>query len=101
MDNTLVLHILRNPHGWVEEQIRAARLTAADLIEAQAAILDERNDMIESQAKEITRLRDTTDGTTHSDACWSWGPKHYECAVRRVKELQKKPTYSTLPLNAT
>ena len=21
---------------------------------------------------------------THADDCWSWGPKHYECAVGRV-----------------
>ena len=33
MDNTLTLHILRNPYGWGEEQIREARLAAADLIE--------------------------------------------------------------------
>ena len=33
MDNTLTLHILRNPYGWDEDQIREARLAAADLIE--------------------------------------------------------------------
>jgi hypothetical protein len=21
---------------------------------------------------------------THSDACWKWGPQHYECAMREI-----------------
>jgi hypothetical protein len=28
-----VLHIIRNPYGWSEEEVRAARLKAADIIE--------------------------------------------------------------------
>lgn len=28
------------------------------------------------------------DGTTHSEECWSWGPKHYECACNKIKKLQ-------------
>lgn len=23
--------------------------------------------------------------STHSDDCWSWGPRHYECAVGQIK----------------
>lgn len=27
------------------------------------------------------------DGTTHSEGCWNFGPKHYKCALLRVKQL--------------
>ena len=23
--------------------------------------------------------------TTHAQGCWSWGPKHYECAVGQIE----------------
>jgi hypothetical protein len=24
---------------------------------------------------------------THADDCWKWGPQHYECAIRHIKEM--------------
>ena len=26
--------------------------------------------------------------TTHADDCWSWGPGHYKCAVRKIERLR-------------
>ncbi len=26
---------------------------------------------------------------THNPECWSYGPRHIECALRRIKELEK------------
>ena len=28
------------------------------------------------------------DGTTHAADCWSWGPKHYECALAEIERLK-------------
>jgi hypothetical protein len=38
-----ILHIIRNPRGWSEEEVRQARIAAADLIEQQAAELERLN----------------------------------------------------------
>ena len=27
---------------------------------------------------------------THGPDCWKWGPTHFECALRHIKELEAK-----------
>lgn len=29
------------------------------------------------------------DGTTHAQGCHTWGHRHYECALSRIKELEQ------------
>ena len=26
---------------------------------------------------------------THGPDCWTFGPRHYDCAIKKIKELQK------------
>lgn len=33
---------------------------------------------------------------THSENCWDHGPKHYECAVARIRELREFVEYYAL-----
>lgn len=33
-------------------------------------------------------VADTGRQSTHSDNCWSWGPRHYECALREIERLR-------------
>jgi len=59
------------------------------------ADVDDALDAIKDAAKEIERLTAALRYEqhrlerigTHFDGCWSWGPQHYECALRKIAEL--------------
>lgn len=34
-------------------------------------------------------MTDRSKAITHADDCWSWGPAHYECAVREIERLRE------------
>lgn len=48
-------------------------------------------DTIRALLEELDALREavTSRQSSHAAGCWAWGPKHYECAVRKIKELQE------------
>lgn len=58
----------------------------------------DKSDLSMDAAAEIVRLKqalrwqDDRDGRigTHSDNCFTYGYRHYECALRRIRELEKK-----------
>jgi hypothetical protein len=40
--------------------------------------------------KRALKYQDDREGHigTHGPDCWSYGPRHYECALRHIKELK-------------
>ncbi len=42
----------------------------------------------ENDALRAKLARYENDGTTHDANCWSWGPKHYECALAEIERLK-------------
>jgi hypothetical protein len=43
---------------------------------------------IQQNAEDAAKYRN--DGSTHADDCYTWGPKHYECALRKLREDAKQ-----------
>lgn len=64
----------------------ARRKENAYLVSATSAALAE-NTLLKKRLK----YQDDREGWvgTHSPECWTFGPRHYECAIQRIKELQK------------
>lgn len=52
MKHDLILHIIRNPYGWADDEVRNARLVAAALIEQQGNQLEQAQKRID----ELERL---------------------------------------------
>lgn len=54
------------------------------------------NTRVQEQEAEIERLRKALHYEanrfsrigTHAPDCWKWGPQHYECALRKIKEIK-------------
>lgn len=63
--------------------IRDIAVECADMIERQAAEIARLNQALKWQQDRADRIG------THGDGCWSWGHKHYECALDAIARLKK------------
>jgi len=60
------------------------------------------NAKVQEQEAEIERLRKALYYEanrfqrigTHAPDCYKWGPQHYECAMRHIKELEEDPQFA-------
>jgi hypothetical protein len=53
VERDLVLHILRNPWGWAEDEQRQARLAAADMLEEHQREVTELQEALIALVKQI------------------------------------------------
>ena len=55
-----------------------------------------------SEADLSGALRQSVEPTTHADSCWSWGPTHYECALREIaRQREVIETWRAAHIEAT
>ena len=71
---------------WKAEYARAADLHCKTLDELREAAVEI------DRLKQQIRYQDQRDGRigTHSPHCYSFGPHHYECALRKIEDLESK-----------
>jgi Uri superfamily endonuclease len=75
----------------------SARISAHLLDDDAAARHWECDNLLDEAQSEIARLESCLRWEqnwlsrvgTHSDGCWQWGPGHYQCALRHIKECEQ------------
>ena len=76
--------------------LRWADLSGADLRGADLSSADL------SGANLHGALPQSAENTTHADSCWSWGPRHYECALREIaRQREVIETWRAAHIEAT
>lgn len=93
--NSLSIQIRDEIDGGYEYRGRDTKFTlwAEEAERLERELAEWRNGSAQVNGKllaEIEKLRSQLDnpGTTHSAGCWSWGPKHYECAKAEIERLR-------------
>lgn len=88
----------REELAYIDGYVNAARDHAAEVEKQRklnadyAHIIKEHQERIFKQEARIKELESkaTDNGTTHAEGCHTWGSKHYQCALERIKELERE-----------
>ena len=46
------------------------------------------SDVLDQQLHEAALLNGAKECAVHGWGCWSWGPEHYMCAVKKIRALE-------------
>lgn len=61
-----------------------------EVLHEAAEKLEKLDSLLRSMHGTLQRAADAAQRVaTHSDGCWTWGPRHYQCAVAKVKWLRE------------